>query len=363
MIVNTLEANSLEQLNDRLAVASQPNSLIFAFASNDIDHFALYNLLSEKGYIAVTSSSAGQFIAGALLYYGITCMILVLPENSFKLERYDYTDNDDFFDAGQNLGKFAQAAYKSANALIFINASPTTDHEAILEGFHHGANNDVAVFGGLASNNQPTDETIIGINGVVSRQSIGIIVFDKSKVSLQGVVVGGWEPVGTYKTVTKSVGKKVYELDNRPVKEVYEEYFDHQNDSSISKYLEFPIQISIHGGGTIIRSISAIEEDGFYYSGHIPEGTRVYFCSPSITKIISSSINEINAFQKKHQLMDSDAVLAFSCSARLYSFGFYIQNELRSFYEMWGAKHTGFFGHGEIGSVNNEDAKLHNNSI
>ena len=61
--------------------------------------------------------------------------------------------------------------------------------------------------------------------------------------------------------------------------------------------------------------------------------------------------------------MDSDAVMVFSCSARLHSFGFYIQNELRSFNEMWGAKHIGFFSHGEIGCCNSEHYQLHNNSI
>ena len=361
MIVTTLKAHSLEQLRDRLAVASRPHTLLFAFASTDIDHIALYELLSQKGYIAVTSSSAGQFLNGELLYYGITCMVLALPEDSFKLKRCDYSE--DFFDAGENLGKYARSAYKNADALIFINASPATDHEAILDGFHQGANNEVSVFGSLASHSQTTENNFIGINGSVSKTAAGIVVFDKSKISLQGLIVGGWEPIGTHKTVTKSVGKKVYELDNRPVKEVYKEYFNHQDGTPASKYLEFPIQISQFDGGTIIRSISSIEEDGFCYSGHIAEGTKVYFCSPSITKIVSSSINEINDFQKTNELMDSDAVLAFSCSARLYAFGFYIQNELRSFNEMWGAKHSGFFGHGEIGSSNKEDCKLHNNSI
>jgi response regulator RpfG family c-di-GMP phosphodiesterase len=164
------------------------------------------------------------------------------------------------------------------------------------------------------------------------------------------------------------VGKKVYELDNHPIKEVYHDYFNHSDDSSASQYLEYPVQISNPDGGTIIRSIADVGEDGFFFSGHIAEGTKIYFCSPSITKTVSSSINAINDFQKANRLMDSDAVLAFSCSARLQSFGFYIQNELRSFNEMWGTKHTGFFSHGEIGccddgASNSQHAKLHNNSI
>ena len=366
MIVDTLKANSLEQLNERLAKASKVNTLIFAFASSEIDSFALYELLTKKGYIAVTSSTGGQFIEGELLYYGIVCMVLVLPEDSFKLKRYDYTD--DFFEAGRDLGKFALNAFTSSDALILANSYSSIDHEAILEGFDQGSKSCVSIFGGLASNTSPASDNFIGIDGLVSQHSVGIVVFDKSKIALHGVVVGGWEPIGTYKTVTKSKGKKVYELDNQSVKEVYSDYFNHNHDSLASRYLEFPIQITNPNGYKLLRSISAIEDDGFCYSGNIPEGTKIYFCSPSITKTVSTSINEINDFQQRNQLMDSDAVIAFSCSARLHSFGFYIQNELRSFNEMWGPKHVGLFSHGEIGRYikdtgGTDPSVLHNNCI
>ena len=361
MIVDTLKANSLAQLKEELAVASRPNTLILAFASTDIDHVTLYSLLTQKGYTAVTSSSAGQFLNGELLFKGVICMILELPEGSFKLKRYDYSD--DFFDAGKKLGNYAQTAYKESDALLFINASPSTDHEAILDGFHQGADHKVSVFGGLASRRHTADDSFIGIDGRVSKQSAGIVVFDKSKVLLQGLVVGGWEPVGICKKVTKSLGKKIYELDNRPIKDVYKKYFNLPNDASVFNYLEFPIQIKKSDDSTVIRVVVSIEEDGLCYSGHIEEGAEVYFCSPPITKTVSDSINAINNFQKTNKLMDCEAILAFSCCARLYSFGFYIQNELRSFNEMWEEKHIGFFGHGEIGNLNTEGCELHNNSI
>ena len=361
MVVNTLKANSVEQLQERLAVASHPHTLIFAFASTNIDHIALYDLLSLKGYIVVTASSAGQFINGEPFFQGITCMSLELPEGSFKLKRYDYSD--DFFDAGEQLGKYALTAYKDSDALIFMNASVIADHEAILDGFHQGANNEVAVFGGLASYRDPMDDNFIGIDGKVSKQSVGIVVFDKSKISLQGLVVGGWEPVGTFKTVTRSVGKKIYELDNRSIKDVYKEYFNLQDDASLFNYLEFPIQMTKADGGTVMRVVVSIEEDGLCYSGRITEGARVFFCSPPIAKTVCDSIHAINDFQKKNKLTDCEAILAFSCCARLYSFGFYIQNELRAFNEMWKEKHIGFFDHGEIGRFNKEACELHNNSI
>jgi response regulator RpfG family c-di-GMP phosphodiesterase len=366
MITDTIKANSLVDLKQTLVSASHPNTLLFGFASSDIDHCDLYKILTDKGYITVTSSSGGQFIGGELLYSGIICMILVLPENSFKIKRCD--EEDYFFDTGLELGKFAQNAFAHADALIFANSYPSIDHEAILDGFDQGANNKVSIFGGLASNSQFTSDNYIGIDGVVSKKSAGVVVFDRTKIALQGVVTGGWQPIGTYKTVTKSVGKKVYEFDHKPVKDVYHDYFNDTQDSLASRYLEFPIQVTRQNGGKFLRSISEIEPDGFCYSGHIPEGTKVYFCSPSITETISTSVNEINDFQLKNKLMDSSAVLVFSCSARLQSFGFYIQNELRSFNEMWGLKHIGLFSHGEIGRYNDEISKkessvLHNNCI
>ncbi len=361
MQVNTLKANSIAQLQDKLLVARNAHTLIFAFASTNIDHPLLYQLLSEKGYSVVTSSSAGQFISGEPLYQGITCMILELPEDSFKLKKYAYSD--DFFAVGRQLGQYAQSAYQDADALVFMNASVTADHEAVLAGFDQGCNNKVAAFGGLASYRRTNDDNFIGLDGGVSKNAVGLVVFDKSKVSLQGLVVGGWEPVGTYKTVTKSVAKKICELDHRPIKEVYQEYFNLHNEASVFNYLEFPIQVSKPDGGTVMRVVVAIEEDGLCYSAQIPEGAKVFFCSPPIAKTVSSSINAINDFQKKQALMDSDAILAFSCCARLYSFGFYIQNELRAFNEMWGAKHIGFFDHGEIGRFQDEACTLHNNSI
>jgi len=366
MIIDTIKANSLVDLQHTLVAASHPNTLVFGFASSDIDHVDFYNILTDKGYIAVTSSSSGQFIGGELLYSGITCMTLVLPANSFKIKRCD--EDNYFFDCGLALGKFARNAFEHADALIFANSYSNMDHEAILDGFDKGANNNVSIFGGLASNSQFSSENYIGMDGVVSQRSVGVVVFDRTKIALQGLVTGGWEPIGTYKTVTKSEGKKVYEMDHQPVKDVYYAYFNDTQDALASRYLEFPIQVTNPKGGKVLRSISEIESDGFCYSGHIPEGAKVYFCSPSITKTISSSVREINDFQLQNRLMDSSAVLVFSCGARLQSFGFYIQNELRSFNEMWGLKHVGFFSHGEIGRYNDDISKvessvLHNNSV
>lgn len=363
MIVSTLKANSIEQLNEKLKQATEPDTLIFAFASSDIDHFALYELLTQKKYTAVTSSSGGQFIEADLLAEGIVCMILVLPANSFKIKRYDF--KHDFFEAGKTLAQFADTAFYESDVLLFGNSYSDIDHEALLDGFHKGNNSKIGVFGGLASNNQAGSDNYIGIEGVVSHRAIGVVVFDKSKIKLQGLVVGGWEPIGTNKTVTKSSGKKVYELDKRPINEVYHEYFNHKDDSSAAQYLAYPIQHSSFDGGKIIRLISDIDDDAFHFSGHIPEGTKIYFCSPSMVKTVRSSINEINDFQRNNKLMDSDAVMVFSCSARLQSFGSYISNEVRSFHEMWGNKYCGFFSHGEVGCCDQGafDAKLHNSSI
>lgn len=361
MIVNTLKANSLDHLNDILEMANVPNTLILCFVSADIDHPELYNLLTKKGYVTVTYNTPGHFLDGKVLYSGITCMTLELPKHSFKLKRFDF--DTDLFEVGHKIGQFAQNAYEEADALIFATAYSEANYDILLQGFDDGCDHLVSVFGGIAGSNHCKNEGMIGIDGRVSYKSVGVVVFDKSKISLQGLVVGGWKPIGTYKTITKSVGNKVYEMDNRPVKEVYEHYFEHQEDSPVSKYLEFPLQITHPDGSVVIRVISSIERDYFCYTGEIKEGAKVYFCTPLITEVIGRSVNNLNDFQKSNELMDCDAVLAFSCIARLYSFGFHIQNELRSFNEMWSSKHMGSFGFGEIGRCSNGESLFHNNAV
>ena len=54
-----------------------------------------------------------------------------------------------------------------------------------------------------------------------SDEGIAALVLDEEKISLHGMAISGWKPLGIARTVTKSEGGWIYTIDDQPALEMY----------------------------------------------------------------------------------------------------------------------------------------------
>ncbi len=187
---------------------------------------------------------------------------------------------------------------------------------------------------------------------------------------LSGEAKASWDigisyiPIGSERTVTRSQGNVIYEIDGRPALEVFQEYLP---DPALAEHwglrlantfaLGFRAPSYIKDEDYIFRGINSVNtaEGSLTLATEVQEGTSVWFSSRNQEKVTTGL--DLMATQIKEQLGDTQPKLVFhfDCTAR-GKIMFRDQEKLRNlrrFRQAVGPEvpWAGFYTFGEIGPV------------
>jgi hypothetical protein len=181
---------------------------------------------------------------------------------------------------------------------------------------------------------------------------------------MKGIATTGWKRMGISRTVTKSNGNLLYEIDHKPVIEMYLHYLGINVDKFDA--LELRNQVSMHypfiverpDGGTFLHTPLNIvhEENAFQLDVPMPEGTKFWFSVPPDFEIVEHILDEAGQIKAN---TDADALLVFSCAGRINVLGPLTQSENEGLHEVWKAPMAGFFTYGEFGRDEKGNEQFH----
>jgi hypothetical protein len=178
----------------------------------------------------------------------------------------------------------------------------------------------------------------------------------------------GYAPYGQKRVVTKSKDNIIYEIDHKPVIDVYAEELPFQQLAleNFGKYaLDYPLGIPQENGEHLIRDPYAVQPDGsVLVPVPIPEQTTVQIMLGNRNTLILAAKEA--ARQAKNQIKGEPLfALVFSCVSRLNYLGVGVKAELISIQAIIGMKTPviGCFSHGEIAVVSPDVASLHNKTV
>ena len=352
----------IEDLNTftrTLPPAASPEELALVFTTPSVNARQIYHQTESRGYTPFLVSGGGQFAQGHITDQGAVVITLELPPKSYKIKSFPIRDIHSGLEKAREAGLWIRQQYTKPQALVFISGTHL-DCESMLEILQHAAGDEVTFYGALAGLGPEHSTTHIGLEGEIFPLALGVIVFDSSLVKLSGIAVSSWKSLGIPKTITRSEGNVVYEIDSQPVKKFYQDYFDFDNTDSIVPYMEYPLQLKRSDGTHVMRVIMDNEKDGLRYSGKIPQGSTVFFSSPDISDAVRHTYQALKDYQEKQAFHENTAVLVFSCVLRRQAFAFYIQNELDVLESLWPRHYAGLFSFGEISQTHDEKCALHN---
>ena len=106
------------------------------------------------------------------------------------------------------------------------------DGEAMVKSIEENIGTDKIFFGGMAGDNMTFSGTYVFTHSWETDFGIAAIVIDGEKLSLSGMAITGWQPIGITRTVTKSIGNKIYTIDNRSAVEMYFKYLGKEEKKS-----------------------------------------------------------------------------------------------------------------------------------
>ncbi|MEO0560212.1 MAG: FIST N-terminal domain-containing protein [Bacteroidota bacterium] len=354
----------LSHIDSELA-SGMKATLALVFCSPDWDVRSLMDALAERHLTVVGTTTAGEIAGDRVLEGGGSVMLWEAAPGSFEVWAESRSEGESMREVAQRLGQAATDWFARPVVLTFASGL-TTDGEAVVRGVKAGAGRALPLYGGLAGDNLRMERTEVFTHSGIHEDGLVGLVLDGERYHVDGIATSGWKPVGIAKTVTRSEGNQVFELDGESVLDVYGKYLnmDGLRESNVSIAMDlgvqYPISVEREDGTSVIRAplLSDPETDALIFAGAVPEGAKVRFCIPPSLDIVDHVVDEANTLHGK--MSDADAVVLISCAARRTALGPIVEDEILGLDEIWRAPMAGYFSYGEIGGPTDGGCDFHN---
>ena len=179
--------------------------------------------------------------------------------------------------------------------------------------------------------------------------------------------MGGWDPFGPERVITKSHDNILESLDGRPALELYKEYLGDRAEGLPSTALLFPLSIRVEGRAPLVRTILAVDEatQTMTFAGDVPQGASVQLMRAHMERLIDGAGR---AGEAALDGLDPDAqtlVVAISCVGRRLVLGERVDEEVEACLEALPAASAmvGFYSYGELSPPRGGHCELHNQTM
>lgn len=270
--------------------------------------------------------------------------------------------------AGTAIGK--QLEKKDLKAVFVLSRGLDVNGSALIEGLRNVIGKDVTITGGLAGDGGQFKKTWTVLNGKCSTTDVvGFGVYGTS-VKVAFGSMGGWEPYGPVRKVTKAKQNVLFELDGEPALDIYKKYLGDKAKDLPGVGLLYPFAIlkDNQDSSGLIRTILAVDENtkSVTLAGDIEEGGIVRLMHANNSGLTSGAKGAAEETTKAVKSKDDHGLaILISCVGRKLVMGSDVEDELDAVKDEFG-KHcdvTGFYSYGEICPTGFGECKLHNQTM
>jgi hypothetical protein len=343
-------------------------TLAIVFISIKQDRQAIISLLHKAGLDIFGATSCGEFVNGYQGEGSAVILLMDIPREHYAIELKTTTDNA-VRAAGQQLGRKAGTLFESSSIILCCSRLSVEggifDGETFVKGILDILGENTAIVGGMAGDDMTFTGSYVFTQEGETVNGYAALILDASKVSVHGLAITGWKPMGISRTITRSEGPLIYTIDDKPAVEMYLQYLGKQgigtnhsanfmNDVS----LFYPFIVERAQGGTFLHTPLRVDEEAqaLVMDVPMPAGTTFWFSVPPDFDIVDEVLDEANSIAQGET---ADALLVFSCAGRINVLGPLVQSENEGLHELWKAPMAGFFTYGEFGKDQQHKTEFH----
>ena len=150
----------------------------------------------------------------------------------------------------------------------------------------------VSATGGLAGDGTLFEETRIVYDGRAVSNTICAIGFYGDDLKVGYGSMGGWDPYGPERLVTRSRGNILYELDDKKALELYKLYLGEYASGLPATGLLFPLSVRTRENQVgLVRTILAVDEkeQSLIFAGNLPKGYYARFMKANFDRLINGA--------------------------------------------------------------------------
>ncbi len=226
----------------------------------------------------------------------------------------------------------------------------------------------VALTGGLSGDGERFERTVTIADDAPVEGRVVAVGFYGDRLRVGYGSHGGWDQFGPSRTVTRSLGSVLYELDGEPALAVYRRYLGEHADALPGSALLFPLSLAVADGGeSVVRTVLAIDPatQSMTFAGDMPQGARARFMMANFERLIDCA--GIAARDSGATLgAPSELAVLISCVGRKLILGQRVEEEVEGVRATLGPGPvlSGFYSYGEISpAAPGADCRLQNQTM
>ena len=253
--------------------------------------------------------------------------------------------------------------------LLVLSDGLRVNGSRLVDGLESALPADVTVTGGLSGDGERFEETLVVSNGPPESSTIGAVGFYGERLKVGFGSLGGWDPFGPERRITRSTANVLYELDGRSALDLYKEYLGEHADGLPATGLLFPLSLRTKEAESgVVRTIISIDELGnsLTFAGNVPEGAYARLMKANFDRLVDGSIGAATISRAAIGERLPELAILISCVGRKLVLRQRIEEEVEGVRDVLGHSTPliGFYSYGEISPfVRGAPCQLHNQTM
>lgn len=313
-------------------------------------------------------STSGEISGTSVSDHTLSVTAVEFEKTSLVYHEVNIKDFNDGVEAGKALA--TQFQEHGLRHVFVISEGLQVNGTELVNGLRDNLPQNVNVTGGLAGDGPDFNQTVIvANNGEVKGNIITAIGFYGENIKIGCGSFGGWDSFGVERSVSKSKGNVVYEIDNTPALELYKSFLGDQASELPASGLLFPLNMrSVTDGDPVVRTILAVDEktQSLTFAGDIPEGSYIKLMKANIDRLISGAEEAAKVSIDPLTKSVPELAILISCVGRKLVLKQLVEEEVEAVQDIVGQKTTitGFYSYGEIAPfLKGAPCELHNQTM
>lgn len=343
-------------------------NIVFLFGDTDCikdeERFTELSKLFPNAKI-VGCSSSGNIFNCQVTKFQLVATAVAFESASVEISTINFNDNDNIEKLSEDL--INNLPKENLKHIFLLSDGLLINGSQLTRGINK-VNKNIPVTGGMAGDGARFSETYVIANAIPAQRTIVAIGFYGDSLSIQSGCFAGWSEFGTQRTITKSVGNVLYEIDGQPALDLYKKYLGAYAADLPNSGLRFPLNIKEDDNSPeVIRALLGIneEEKSITFAGDVPVGFKARLMKPDIEELINGAGKAAEVINKVNN--KTALGLIVSCVGRKIVMNQLIDDELEIIQDILGdnVNLTGFYSYGEIAPFQDDllTCKLHNQTM
>jgi len=312
-------------------------------------------------------STAGEIFQTQVLDEELVATVIQFEHTAIKGFEIQLAPHENSFVAGDRLGQLIDTT--NLIHLFLLSDGLQVNGSDLVRGVVQNLPPTVTITGGLAGDGDRFQQTCVLWNGTCQPGKIVALGLYGDRLQVGCGSLGGWQPFGSERRITKSDGNVLYELDHEPALALYKRYLGDHAAGLPASGLFFPLSLldekSEHQR---VRTILAVNEadQSLTFAGDVPLGCKAQLMKASFDRLVDGAMQAASI--SLQNLAGQSPVLAIliSCVGRKLLLKQRIEEEVEGVQDILGADTvlTGFYSYGEISPfAPGASCELHNQTM